>query len=577
MPIRTSPVIYVERVTLFQFFLIFIGLMITSPNPSNAQDVVDATTLHNKTMAGYQGWFRCPDDRPGNTSWAHVFNRNGISPQNLAFDTWPKVSEFRKQDLYAVPGFSNPDGSQAYMYSAQNYNSVLKHFEWMKEYGIDGVWLSEFCGSFRNGKADPAMLTIMNNVRKAATATGRTWAYMWDMSSFGPRSTKEEVYNTIITQWQNMVNQGVTADPRYLHQDGKPVLLIWGFFPSRPASQPDYMTPVLDFLLAPGKYQATLVAGVDNKWRQGTPEFQTMLMRCQALQPWSIGRVTTDTVSGYRVPFTGEWDEDIAVCKAHHVMFIPVINSGTHIAGPPPGVQGVFNGRFNAPWPGLPVVPRRQGNYLWQYFVAASKTGVIDGAFVAMFDEVNEGTQIEKINNKPPVQAPFLTYDGATDDYYLRLVGTGAKLLRNHTPIHFPIPISPFDPHKAYHIVNKANGLALHSDGNAGIIQIQKSDAEWQLIYDGQGFFVIRNRITGKDLADNGKLMQANNIGGDNVKWHLEWDGTGDCRIVSKTGKHALSTNNINTANSAVILVSDLTTRFDPKTHDELRWQIIEQ
>lgn len=525
------------------------------------QNVADATTLNNKVMAGYQGWFRTPGDRPGSTSWAHVFN-GSISPEKLALDTWPDLSEFGADEKYPVPGFTYPDGSQAYMYSAQNYKSVLHHFQWMQEYGIDGVWLSEFCGSFRNGRTDSAMLTIMNNVRAAATATGRTWAYMWDMSSFGGRTSKEEVYNTIVTQWKKMVDEGVTSDPRYLHHNGKPVLLIWGFFPSRPASQPDHMTPVVDFLLGSGKYQAALVAGADNKWRQGTPEFQAMLMRMSALQPWSVGRVVRDSVTGYKVPFTGEWADDIAQCKANHVIFIPVINSGTNIAGPPPVS------------PAQPSVPRRMGNYLWQQFVTASKTGVINSAFIAMFDEVNEGTQIEKITSRPPVQAPFLTYDGATNDYYLRLVGTASKMLKNRTPITFPIPVSPFSLKKSYTIKSKASGLALHSSKSA-IVQTSGDVAEWQLIFDGKGYFTIKNRLSGKVLAAgprNDSLIQVTDSKKDNVKWHLEWDGTGDCLIVSKTNHNVLSSENTN-----IVLITRSIKPDELKSRDGLHWQIIEQ
>ncbi len=450
--INTQPAIkyayiFLRWVTLT---VIFITGMLTMPVSAQT---VDATTMSNKVMAGYQGWFRTPGDRDDNKGWAHLFNSATPNPQKLAFDTWPDMSELTPAEKYAVPGFTYPDGSQAYLYSAQNPKTVLRHFQWMKTYGIDGVWLSEFCGYFPGGSQErdsTTVLTIMHNVRSAATATGRTWAFMWDMSSFGPRTSKSDVYNIIVNQWKKMVDEGVASDPRYMHNNGKPVLLIWGFFPNRPASQPEYMNPVLDFLLAPGKYQATLIGGVDNTWRaRGTPEFQAMLMRMQGLQPWSVGRRVKDSVTGYSVPNTSEWAGDIEKCKENNVIFMPVFNSGTNIAGPPP-----------VP-PAVPSVPRRTGNYLWEQFEAASKTGVINSAFVAMFDEINEGTQIMKIENNPPMQAPFLTYDGATPDYYLRLIGVGARMLKAHTPITPIIPISPFDEHKWYKIKNRASSMGL--------------------------------------------------------------------------------------------------------------------
>jgi len=531
-----------------------------------AQDVVDATTLNKKIMAGYQGWFRTPGDRPGNTGWSHLFNNNLTRP---GFDMWPDMSEYTADEKTAVPGFTYPDGSQAYLYSAQNPKVVMRHFQWMKEYGVDGVWLSEFCDHFAGGRQEndtTTVLTIMRNVKAAATATGRTWAFMWDMSGFGPNTPKSDVYNIIVNQWKKMVDEGDATDPRYLHHNGKPVLLIWGFFPSRPASQPDYMTPVIDFLLAPGKYQATLVAGVDDKWREGTPGFQAMLMRMTALQPWSVGRRVVDTVSGYQVPNTSKWADDMAKCTANNVLFIPVFNSGTNIAGPPP-----------IP-PKLPSVPRRTGNYLWEQFVAASKTGAINSVFVAMFDEINEGTQIMKTTNHPPTQFPFLTFDGATNDYYLRLVGLGGKMLRDHTPVPETIPISPFDEHKWYKIKNKASGLELKNQSKTAKESIvQAADAaganeNWQLLYDGKGYFKIKNQLSGKVLSGsaNTAVVQVADGKSDHSMWRLEWDGTGDCRIINKASGMALSAGGGTTESSPVIQATNA------KNSDDLRWQIIE-
>ncbi len=542
--------------------------------------VVDATTIEGKIMAGYQGWFRTPGDRPGSRSWAHVFNGNGggttFTADRLALDTWPDMSEYSAGEKTVIPGWNFPDGSPATMYSAQNPKTVLRHFQWMKKYGIDGVWLSEFCGSFRNpARPDSSMLKIMYNVQAAARATGRTWAYMWDMTSFGSSSTKEAVYNSIIGQWKNMVDQGVTSDPRYLHDHGKPVLLIWGFFPERPASQPDHMNAVVDFLEAPGKYQCYLIGGATNNWRKGTPAFQAMMMRMQGLQPWTVGRRIKNLKTGYWMPFTGEWAEDIAMCKAHGVKFMPVINSGTHIAGPPPTP------------PALPYVPRRMGNYLWQQFKTASKTGVINSAFVAMFDEVNEGTEILKVTNKPPVQAQFLTFDGATSDYYLRLVGEGAKYLRSGQPMPPSIPISPFDAKKWYKLKNNATGLMLADQGKtAKNPLIQAADAagkgeEWQLIYlyDGNPYFKIKSRLTGKVLsrAADDSIIQTADVPSDYAKWHLEFDGTGSCRIINKVSGKALSSNGSTNANSPVVQVPDPKAPDDLLTRDDLRWKVVEE
>ena len=549
---------------------------------------VDATTLNNKVMAGYQGWFRVPSDPMGNGGWSHTFNsyrsRGGQNGQNqpqttppgsptdpslLAFDTWPDMSEYSTSEKYIVPGYTYPDGKPAELYSPLNYQTVLRHFQWMKEYGIDGVWLSEFCGHFKGGTqaSDTTYrYQVMLNVKKAAEATGRTWAFMWDMSSFNQRSTKEEVYNIIVDQWKKMVDNNITSDPRYLHHNGKPVLLIWGFFPNRPASQPAFTRPVVDFIQAPGKYQGAIVGGVETKWRtEGTPEFLEMLATMTAIQPWSVGRVKIDPKTGYKTENMDTWAGDIEWCRQRNILFSPVFNSGTNIAGPPP-----------VP-PKGPTVPRRTGNFLWEQFVEASKYK-LNCVFVAMFDEINEGTQIMKIENHPPVQAPFLTYDGATSDYYLRLTGTGAKMLKEQKPITFPIPISPFDNKKSYTLINKGRELKLHCNvkGSKTAILSTEGNSDWQILFDGKGYFTIKDKASGKVLGSSGEnnpVMMVSDSGRDNVKWHLEWDGTGFCRIISKNGTLSLCS----AGNQDLIQIKSPTEPEELKGRNDLRWQIIEQ
>jgi hypothetical protein len=52
--------------------------------------------------------------------------------------------------------------------------------------------------------------------------------------------------------------------------------------------------------------------------------------------------------------------------------------------------------------------------------------------YVAMFDEVDEGTAIFKCTNQPPAGdgVQFLTYEGLPGDHYLRLTGLAGKVIR---------------------------------------------------------------------------------------------------------------------------------------------------
>ena len=42
----------------------------------------------------------------------------------------------------------------------------------------------------------------------------------------------------------------------------------------------------------------------------------------------------------------------------------------------------------------------------------------MDMAYVAMFDEVDEGTAIFKVTNWPPRPGRFMTFDGLPSDWY---------------------------------------------------------------------------------------------------------------------------------------------------------------
>ena len=64
-------------------------------------------------------------------------------------------------------------------------------------------------------------------------------------------------------------------------------------------------------------------------------------------------------------------------------------------------------------------------------------------AYVAMFDEVDEGTAIFKVSSTPPTQANFMTLENLPSDFYLRLTGEGAKLIRREKSGDARLPITP--------------------------------------------------------------------------------------------------------------------------------------
>jgi len=128
---------------------------------------------------------------------------------------------------------------------------------------------------------------------------------------------------------------------------------------------------------------------------------------------------------------TWTWAGDRTACEKNGTFWIPVVYAGfswNHLKG--------------LPW-GQSTFPRRKGDFLWEQFHELSKMGGIDTVYLAMFDEVDEGTAIFKVTNSPPRQAHFLTYEGLPGDWYMRLTGLGEKMLRDKTPIPEAIPIKP--------------------------------------------------------------------------------------------------------------------------------------
>ena len=152
---------------------------------------VDATTLDGKVLCGYQGWFNTPGDGTdfGFVHWGQRLDR----PEGGRFtvDMWPDVSEYDPRDLCEVPGLKMPDGSPARLYSAYRKGPVLLHFQWMRQYGIDGVFLSRFVGEAANPHRARHVNAVLAHVREGCHREGRVWAMMLDLSMGRGASTDD--------------------------------------------------------------------------------------------------------------------------------------------------------------------------------------------------------------------------------------------------------------------------------------------------------------------------------------------------------------------------------------------------
>ena len=108
----------------------------------------------------------------------------------------------------------------------------------------------------------------------------------------------------------------------------------------------------------------------------------------------------------------------------------------------------VFPGFAWANWNGGPrnQIPREHGDFLWRQFANIRDVG-IPTAYVAMFDEYDEGTAIAKAAESwfgIPTNQYFLALDAdgvpVSSDFYLRLTGDAAKMLRGDEPLVWAHP-----------------------------------------------------------------------------------------------------------------------------------------
>jgi hypothetical protein len=264
-------------------------------------------------------------------------------------------------------------------------------------------------------------------VRAAARQTGRAWALSYDVAGL----PTDRIFQVLTDDWKREVDERVTEDPRYLHHLGQPAVQIWGFYFR---NENNRMTAALanrliDFFQAPGRYAAFLVGGGDWNWRANPdPEWQRLYRRFGAYCPWNIGNYTRDA-AGVKHASTHYWAEDKRDCEARGALWIPVVYPGFS-----------WDNLQRLP-PGSSLIERRSGRFLWEQFHQLSTLGV-DSLYVAMFDEVDEGTAIFKVTSTPPVQGHFVGYDGLPSDWYLRLVGEAAGRLRQKQPIPSQIPIA---------------------------------------------------------------------------------------------------------------------------------------
>ena len=140
-------------------------------------------------MAGYQGWFAADGDGSGE-GWIH-WGGSPPSAEKISTDFWPDMREYEADELFNT-NFVYQDGSNAGLYSAYTPKTVDRHVKWMKDYGIDGVFVQRFINSAVNRRN--LRDQVLQNVRFSSENHGRVFANMYDISG-GSDNTLVDSYH----------------------------------------------------------------------------------------------------------------------------------------------------------------------------------------------------------------------------------------------------------------------------------------------------------------------------------------------------------------------------------------------
>jgi hypothetical protein len=396
---------------------------------------VDASTLRGKVMCGYQGWFNGAGDGAdrGYNHWARGGARPG--PGRVTVDLWPDLTELGPEERFPTD-FVHADGSRAEVFSSFLRPTVVRHFRWMEEYGIDGVFVQRFINSLRRPASLRHNNAALGHCREGARLHGRVFALMYDLSSLAPGQA-----DFLLDDWRKLLRDtALTRDPAYLRHRGKPLLALWGCGfrdDDKPRPSLEDWRKILTFLKTdPDAGQLSLMVGIPSFWREQIrdtipdPVLHEVLALADVLSPWTPGRYRTPEAAAAHA--IRVWEPDLAWCRERNLDYLPVAFPGFswhNLKGDP----------FDA-------IPRLQGRFFWSQIAAARRSGA-EMLYVAMFDEVDEGTAIFKCTNHPPIGdgVNFLTYEGLPSDHYLRLTGLAGKVFRGEIPAsaELPVPTAP--------------------------------------------------------------------------------------------------------------------------------------
>ena len=437
-------------------------------------------------MCGYQGWFACPGDGSQYSqvqAWPHyadkwsfprIFQpgvgRNGI-------DFWPDTREY--EITYEAETFELPDGTHPRLFSSYDESSVRTHFRWMQEYGIDGVFMQRFASQIGNPVAIELSNKVLKSAMKASDDYQRAICMMYDLVGLGSECSVDEMLQDIreVTAMYNFFDRE-SGRKYYLYHEGKPLIA----FVSVDQNSNYTVQDAQRLVDACQEMGFSIMVSGPTYWREGGGDFpfstdalHALIKDCDICTPWYVGRYDHDGTAGSHGGSFNKFKEavvnnDKQWLDKNGVEFAPLCFPGYSDQNMHP------NNR---------VSKRAGGNFLWNQMYHNISIGC-KMLYIAMFDEVDEGTAVFKCLRKSEVPSNeywseyYVVYENGTyrrsttpvsvsgngnwcrkaselnikfngiddnlqSDHYLWLIGQARKMLRGEIPMSATQPVRTSD------------------------------------------------------------------------------------------------------------------------------------
>lgn len=196
---------------------------------------------------------------------------------------------------------------------------------------------------------------IARKVKENAEKHNRKFYVMWDISGWNNFS------NELIEDLEQNIKKELNlfSSKAYAHQNGKPVVCVWGFgFTDRPTDSKGALT-LIKRLKSQGIY---VIGGVTKHWRTGADTqkgFMDVFLALDMVSPWTVG--SFDGVNG-AAGYQAELKADHELLKQHNIDYQPVVFAGfawsNWVRGSKPN-----------------QIPRLHGDLMWQQFVNLRELG----------------------------------------------------------------------------------------------------------------------------------------------------------------------------------------------------------